>query len=431
MAAITLPLSFFLARGCLRGRGAIDERGGATRCAMIAGVNGWFAVLSALLVLLPRDARAADDLSGAVRELARKTVAFAGRGEPVSLSWRNRLLARLGRIQPGARGVRKRAARGGRPGKRHCAGGGGALHHFGKPDADSDCGRGAQGRRPPGMDRRLEAKRRRPRPPSAGMSLEKKLLWEQEEQILDARSAGDGVLVLSPSRITAARAAAPRQSSAGHAARPWPRDLRGHLRVSGGGFKAVLPGRGVQRVDWSPRSPWSATRATSPGRWMRARAACCWPISRAARNYFDGRVVPRERRTQDSRRRSFPPRRLTRAGRLTGCSPCPGDGRRFWMADSTRRAAWPDGAATWRRPRRAAAAGRRCWRRGRATRARPDALRAFALANRDARAADPPLDLPGPVTALWSAGGNAAIAVVRDLATGRYAAYGITVNCGE
>ena len=56
---------------------------------MIAGVNGWFAVLCALLVLLPRDARAADDLNGAVRELARKTVAFAGRGEPVSLTWRN------------------------------------------------------------------------------------------------------------------------------------------------------------------------------------------------------------------------------------------------------------------------------------------------------------------------------------------------------
>src|SRR5450759_5628855 len=55
---------------------------------MIAGVKG-SAVLSALLILLPLDAPAADDLGGAVRELARKTVAFAGRGEPVSVSWRN------------------------------------------------------------------------------------------------------------------------------------------------------------------------------------------------------------------------------------------------------------------------------------------------------------------------------------------------------
>ena len=46
-------------------------------------------MLSALLILLPWGARAADDLAGAVRELARKTVALAGRGEPVSISWRN------------------------------------------------------------------------------------------------------------------------------------------------------------------------------------------------------------------------------------------------------------------------------------------------------------------------------------------------------
>ena len=47
---------------------------------MIAGVKG-SAVLSALLILLPRAARAADDMAGAVRELARKTAALAGRGE--------------------------------------------------------------------------------------------------------------------------------------------------------------------------------------------------------------------------------------------------------------------------------------------------------------------------------------------------------------
>jgi hypothetical protein len=56
---------------------------------MIAVVKRWHAVLSALLFFLPRGAAAAEDLSGAARELARKTAAFAGRGEPVSASWRN------------------------------------------------------------------------------------------------------------------------------------------------------------------------------------------------------------------------------------------------------------------------------------------------------------------------------------------------------
>jgi hypothetical protein len=60
-----------------------------------------------------------------------------------------------------------------------------------------------------------------------------------------------------------------------------------------------------------------------------------------------------------------------------------------------------------------------------------DTVRAFALNNRTPQPLTAPLDLPGPVTALWSAGGNAAMAVIRDLGTGRYAAYSITVNCGE
>src|SRR5689334_12764639 len=55
---------------------------------MIAGVKS-SAALSALLILLPWSAPAADDLPGAIRDLARRTIAFAGRGEPVSLSWQN------------------------------------------------------------------------------------------------------------------------------------------------------------------------------------------------------------------------------------------------------------------------------------------------------------------------------------------------------
>jgi hypothetical protein len=60
----------------------------------------------------------------------------------------------------------------------------------------------------------------------------------------------------------------------------------------------------------------------------------------------------------------------------------------------------------------------------------PDAIRAFGLVSRTPVALSAPLDLPSPVTALWSLGGNAALAVVSDPATGRYQAYVITVNCG-
>ena len=55
---------------------------------MIAAVKGWYAALSALVLLAP-GAMAADDLNGAAAILALKTAAFAGRGEAVAVSYRN------------------------------------------------------------------------------------------------------------------------------------------------------------------------------------------------------------------------------------------------------------------------------------------------------------------------------------------------------
>jgi 1,4-dihydroxy-2-naphthoyl-CoA synthase len=59
-----------------------------------------------------------------------------------------------------------------------------------------------------------------------------------------------------------------------------------------------------------------------------------------------------------------------------------------------------------------------------------DELRAWNVVNRAAVAVTPPMDMPGPVTALWSLGGAEAIAVVHDLASGKYAAYLVRVVCG-
>ena len=121
MAGISLPLSFVIARGCLRGLVRLmswrHQRGSQARCAMIAGVKG-SAVCSALLILLPWSARAADDMAGAIGELARKTIAFAGRGEPVSLSWRNVSTHAAGRFHPVQDGLRSGLARGRHPGQR-------------------------------------------------------------------------------------------------------------------------------------------------------------------------------------------------------------------------------------------------------------------------------------------------------------------------
>jgi hypothetical protein len=39
--------------------------------------------------------------------------------------------------------------------------------------------------------------------------------------------------------------------------------------------------------------------------------------------------------------------------------------------------------------------------------------------------------MAGPVTALWVSGGTAALAVSKNLSTGKYAAYLLTVACGQ
>jgi hypothetical protein len=60
----------------------------------------------------------------------------------------------------------------------------------------------------------------------------------------------------------------------------------------------------------------------------------------------------------------------------------------------------------------------------------PDELRAWSVVNRAAVPVTPSMEMPGPVTALWSLGGAEVIAVVHDLATGKYAAYLVRVVCG-
>jgi len=62
----------------------------------------------------------------------------------------------------------------------------------------------------------------------------------------------------------------------------------------------------------------------------------------------------------------------------------------------------------------------------------PDAIQAFEVRSGQLVAAGAPLDVPGPVTALWTTEtGRSVHAVVRNLETGRYEAYILTVVCSR
>jgi len=59
----------------------------------------------------------------------------------------------------------------------------------------------------------------------------------------------------------------------------------------------------------------------------------------------------------------------------------------------------------------------------------PDAVQAYELVDRKPVAVSAPIDFAGPVTALWPAGKNSALAVSRNLTTSRYEAFRLAASC--
>lgn len=391
---------------------------------MIAAVKGCHAIVSALLLLTLPAARAADDVSGAARELARRSAVY-GRVDASSVTWRN--LSSLGAADLAQARASFEAG----------------LQEFGNrnPAAPQVVARITLSQNltryllveeaQVGEERevwiaswkRTGAARQRP----PGMSLESKLAWEQDEQILDLALLGGGMLVLSPGKVTL-RAASGAQSVNLTPPNPWPRDLRGRLRVTGNTFQVFLPGMTCKgsaaptlQMDCHAGEPWvleSGSRAL-----LLANFA-------SSRNYFDGRVV-----TQSGVRKTIEP--------FFSAAAVEEPGRVLWVLamldghDQTFDAALdPQGKGFTLWGSDVTAVDGRCGNASPilATRpgdgSEPDAVQAFALAGGTAVPLTAPVTLSGPVTALWPSGAGSALAVARDLSTGKYGAYVLTVACG-
>jgi hypothetical protein len=267
-----------------------------------------------------------------------------------------------------------------------------------------------------------------------GVSLEKKLLWEQADPILDVAFPAAGMLVLSPANITLyTRSGA--QWTASKAVplaqpKPWPADLRGHLRLKGASFQALLPG-------------FACDGATDPALTMDCHSSDeAWVLesgSRSlllanfapARNYFDGRVI-----TQTGQRKTVPP--------FFSAASADSQGRTWWLLAALDgktqifdAALDPAGTANTQWGSDLAGLDAHCgagWQ-VLATRAgdrgQPDAIQAFSMVDRTPQPLTDAVEFAGPVVALWTSGGSAATAVVHDLRTGKYAAYAVTVVCAN
>jgi hypothetical protein len=270
-------------------------------------------------------------------------------------------------------------------------------------------------------------------PAMAGPGLEKKLAWEQDEQILDLAISGDAMLVLAPSRITLLARREDRwelrQTVRLTAPAPWPRDLRGRLRLSAPRFQAFLPGLACQgtmapelSLDCRPGDqPWTLESGS--------RSLLAATFARG-RNYFDGRVM-----TQDGAARSAPP--------FFSAAAVEDRASTYWLlALADGRAELFDSSFNALAPMPAwgsdlAGIDGRCGpatqvlvtRAGDAGDA--DAIQSWAVAGRTAAPLTAPVLFPGPVTALWTSSPDAALAVTHNLASGRYEAYVVTLVCGS
>jgi hypothetical protein len=117
------------------------------------------------------------------------------------------------------------------------------------------------------------------------VTLEKKLLWEQEQPILDAVRLDDGILVLDAARVLLVRGQQ-RQSVPIPLLHAWPRDMRGRLLASGTVFTGWLPG---VVCSGAVQPQLSAECRESQEPWPLAPGAIA--VFSPARNFFEGRVA--------------------------------------------------------------------------------------------------------------------------------------------
>ena len=260
------------------------------------------------------------------------------------------------------------------------------------------------------------------------VNIQKKLLWEQDQPMLDAGMAGAILLVLDAAGVSLYNDRQLLRSFP--IARPLPRDPRGRLIVDRDSFRAFLPGL----ICTGSITAMTCADSTAP-----------WPLDGAGaanlapgKNYF---IEPR-----------LSPFFSTAA--LAGRRLVAGVDGRTRIYDGTLREIGQ--VSGWGSDIAAVESGCRSDRVALASRpadaTEPDAIQAYAIqanptqaynitnppvgrtvlpsAVQPAEAISDPVPFPGPITALWpSTPPNQAIAIARNLETGRYAAYSLAITC--
>lgn len=221
-----------------------------------------------------------------------------------------------------------------------------------------------------------------------------KLLWEQDEPILDLSVTADqSLLVLSPSGVKLChRGQTQCEIKESRSLSPTVRDPRGKLTVTGDSFVAYLPDgtSGEFQIDGEQLhfAPGQNTFESVGGEKY-------FSVARAGSYRIVAGLDGRTRISQGSQTSVVNDWGSDVVGIASSCESGP-----LVIATSAGESTASDSAA------------------------------AYDIGSQPPRAASDPAQFAGPVTALWPAAGGA-LAVVHQLATGRYAAYNLTLDCGR
>jgi hypothetical protein len=237
-------------------------------------------------------------------------------------------------------------------------------------------------------------------PPRASITFERKLLWEQDAPILDIAEMGDQMLVLDSAGLSSYERTAGKWERKATAFVPVnSRDPRGRLEVSGDMFTAQFAG------------------AVCTG-----SAKLTPPVSCDI-----GTVFTPKRNTQDLHDwRSV----FFTSGEIGGQVLLAELDGRIHIYDAAHAPqgvfeGWGSDFAVVE-----ACGGKHVVASSASDRLAPDSVALHDIVNGAPVRLSEPLEFPGPVTTLWPSG-IGVFAVARNLSTGKYAAYHLTLDCGR
>ena len=262
-------------------------------------------------------------------------------------------------------------------------------------------------------------------------------LWSQAEPILDVGvidSSPPQIIVLDPQRITLYLFQNSRweqqQSLTVVHTRPWPRDLRGRLVLRKDHlFDAYLPGTLCSSSNSAPLTL-NCRQSDDP-----------WPVGNNLvalnaffspnRNFFTGALSP-----------GIGKQITVRA--FYAAAPIVRDKYVLWVLSGAEgqvheadglneqtvaRLNWGSDVAS---VKTSCGSGTQVLATGTSDGTVADTIRAFEIADREPVPVSQPLELNGPVTALWTeTSGTSAVAVQRNLQTGKYEAFRLAITCGQ